>query len=630
MSLSTDNKKGKQIWKDDNDYAKDDQDSGAEDMPEEDAADVDDQVVDVVPQNKRAKATFEFTVKIQNLPYKYKKKELKEFFKPVVPISLRLPKGAKGFAFVSFKTQQDLNKALIKHKGFLNGHRILITRHQVKGDKEDNSKTKAKNDDKEPKWKKAQLPSEGIEETGRIYVRNLSYTCTEDDLRQLFDKFGVLTELHLPIDATTKKIKGFAFVTFMFPEHAVQAFNNLDKTDFQGRLLHLLPAHVKAGNARTLPPPKTSENGEVEANPSSKFKDEKKQEQRKEANNPVNWNSLFIRPNAVADIMSKRFNVNKVDLLTKGSKKDSISVRVALGETQIVQEVRQFLVKHNVCLDSFDREPTEAELSKTVILVKNLPAETSQDEINDLFVPFGLVNRVLLPPYGVSILCLLLFTLYTNFCLPQITAIVEMQEPNEARKAFRKLAYKNFKHVPLYLEWAPANIFDGNAPEPAVDVKKIDDEETTTNGHVEDEDVDDGRQPEENTTIFVKNLNFATDDAKLKQHFATIGRLYSAQIAQKKSSKGILSMGYGFVQYYSKDDAKEAMKRLQNSQLDDHKLELKFSNRTTGNESTTPSVDVGQRKKKKGEKEIVQTGTKICVKNIPFEATEKDIEKLFG
>lgn len=38
---------------------------------------------------------------------------------------------------------------------------------------------------------------------------------------------------------------GFAFVTFMMPEHAVQAFNDLDGHVFQGRLLHILPAKPK-------------------------------------------------------------------------------------------------------------------------------------------------------------------------------------------------------------------------------------------------------------------------------------------------------------------------------------------------------------------------------------------------
>ena len=60
--------------------------------------------------------------------------------------------------------------------------------------------------------------------------------------------------------------------------------------------------------------------------------------------------------------------------------------------------------------------------SKTVILVKNLPAATSTNDITDLFVHFGTLGRVLLPPSGV-------------------TAIVEFLQPTEARTAFRALAY---------------------------------------------------------------------------------------------------------------------------------------------------------------------------------------------
>ncbi|KAH9501391.1 putative RNA-binding protein 19 [Dermatophagoides farinae] len=52
---------------------------------------------------------------------------------------------------------------------------------------------------------------EPISESGRIFIRNLSYTCMEDDLRQLFEKFGTITELHIPIDSYTKKPKRFCF-----------------------------------------------------------------------------------------------------------------------------------------------------------------------------------------------------------------------------------------------------------------------------------------------------------------------------------------------------------------------------------------------------------------------------------
>lgn len=39
---------------------------------------------------------------------------------------------------------------------------------------------------------------------GRLFVRNLPYVCTEDDLRELFEGFGMLSEVHLPVDDFNK------------------------------------------------------------------------------------------------------------------------------------------------------------------------------------------------------------------------------------------------------------------------------------------------------------------------------------------------------------------------------------------------------------------------------------------
>ena len=56
---------------------------------------------------------------------------------------------------------------------------------------------------------------------------------------------GDLTEVTLPVDRYSRKIKGFAFVTFVFPERAERAVEALDGTVFQGRMLHLLPAKLR-------------------------------------------------------------------------------------------------------------------------------------------------------------------------------------------------------------------------------------------------------------------------------------------------------------------------------------------------------------------------------------------------
>ena len=76
--------------------------------------------------------------------------------------------------------------------------------------------------------------------------------------------------------------------------------------------------------------------------------------------------------------------------------------------------------------------------SKTVILVKNLPATTKVQEIIDLFAKYGTIGRVILPPSGV-------------------TAIVEFVAPTEARTAFRSLAYTKVR-------WHFSTVFHGGSP----------------------------------------------------------------------------------------------------------------------------------------------------------------------
>lgn len=76
-------------------------------------------------------------------------------------------------------------------------------------------------------------------------MRNLSYVTTEDELKKIFEKYGPLVEVNLPIDKISRKPKGFGIITFMMPEHAVRACSELDGTAINGRLLHLLPGKAK-------------------------------------------------------------------------------------------------------------------------------------------------------------------------------------------------------------------------------------------------------------------------------------------------------------------------------------------------------------------------------------------------
>lgn len=87
-------------------------------------------------------------------------------------------------------------------------------------------------------------------------------------------------------------------------------------------------------------------------------------------------------------------------------------------------------------------------------------------------------------------------------------------------------------------------------------------------------------QPEQDTKLFVKNLNFATTDETMRKHFEFCGPIFSATVARKKDPKNpgqFLSMGYGFIQFLTKKATVTALKELQNSTLEGHQIELKVN-----------------------------------------------------
>lgn len=73
---------------------------------------------------KRGPVKF-FTVKLRGLAYNHKKKDIKQFFRPLKAKSIRVPPKIKGIAYIGFKTEQHLRKALLKNKSFL-GMNIVV------------------------------------------------------------------------------------------------------------------------------------------------------------------------------------------------------------------------------------------------------------------------------------------------------------------------------------------------------------------------------------------------------------------------------------------------------------------------------------------------------------------------
>lgn len=77
-----------------------------------------------------------------------------------------------------------------------------------------------------------------------IYVGNLPYASSEDDVKALFEQFGPVTSVKIIIDKFTGKSKGFGFVEMSTEEDADTAIEALNNADFQGNRLRVSKARA--------------------------------------------------------------------------------------------------------------------------------------------------------------------------------------------------------------------------------------------------------------------------------------------------------------------------------------------------------------------------------------------------
>jgi RNA recognition motif-containing protein len=83
----------------------------------------------------------------------------------------------------------------------------------------------------------------------KLYVGNLSFTTTADDLRDAFGEHGTVTSAELVADRETGRSRGFGFVEMS--EGADQAISTLNGAQFQGRTLTVNEARPREDRPRT-------------------------------------------------------------------------------------------------------------------------------------------------------------------------------------------------------------------------------------------------------------------------------------------------------------------------------------------------------------------------------------------
>lgn len=79
----------------------------------------------------------------------------------------------------------------------------------------------------------------------KLFVGNLSYNTTENDLHDAFAAHGVVVEANLMVDRVTGRPRGFAFVTMSTPEEAQKAIEAMNGAMLDNRALTVNIARPK-------------------------------------------------------------------------------------------------------------------------------------------------------------------------------------------------------------------------------------------------------------------------------------------------------------------------------------------------------------------------------------------------
>lgn len=405
-----------------------------------------------------------------------------------------------------------------------------------------------------------------------IFVRNLPFSSTDEDLFRLFTNYGSISEISIAKDDFNKS-KGYALVTFeehesvqqLFTEYKCDKKSNDINFTFQGRNIQILLSE-------NIPEDENMIEIDDEMKARMSYKQLKELRMKNSSKSDINWNTLFIpTANVLKHTSNKLFHAHVIDKKSQllgiaiqensdgNDSKINAAINTTLAETAIISQTKQFLMENGINVDGC-RDINACVRSQTTILCKNFSFDTQLHELRALFSKFGELNRILLPE--TKALC-----------------IVEYNDHRHARKAFHALAYAKFKQMPLFLEFAPINIFYGQISRKRKRKEiEIDDENEVEHKNQR------SRNLNRNKKLIVKNVAFEANAKELRALFNIYGKISSLRLPQKNKfvhGNHILNnhRGFCFIEFETEKEAEHAFQALNHSHFYGRRLVLQWANK---------------------------------------------------
>ncbi len=159
---------------------------------------------------------------VRNLSWSITENDLNALFSEVgevvsVKIPTRREDGKpRGFAFVEMQNQDASQAVIQRYNGYSLDNRDLVIDFQD----ENRGKDRA---------------ASGAAKNAKLFVRNISYSVSEQSLQALFQKAGTVHSAKIAMDRETNESKGFGFVEMASADEAEEAINNLNNTNLDGK-----------------------------------------------------------------------------------------------------------------------------------------------------------------------------------------------------------------------------------------------------------------------------------------------------------------------------------------------------------------------------------------------------------
>jgi multiple RNA-binding domain-containing protein 1 len=522
---------------------------------------------------------------VKNLSKNSSADDLKKSVSGIVVTDSRIASTKDGvsrrFGFLGFRSVDDATKAIAAIDGTYIGTSKVIAEFAIpvgvvgpEEEVDDKKKKPTTPTGPRPSTALSADQEELLHDTGRIHVVNLPHSATREEIDEFFrTSFGPVREVHIVMDEDLGRPRGMSFVTFVFPKDAIAAAKSPPMSVvFQGRILRITPAtEIEKSKSIT---------------DSTRMTDfQRKRLDKKIENAPTavhTWNLLYMSANsAVSSIVNSTDGITRESILVGDSARDEAAVKTAIAETEVIGQTRDWLIAQGINASAFVRKGTSLmtaateskERSNTTIIVKHLPPDVEGESLRFFFTRNGeVLVRFLLAP-------------------SKTVAIVQFADEGSAKRSFKANAFRKYKHVPLYLEWAPMCIFAATEDveeKPAEEVV----EKPTRAAQLPESEL--------NTTssrLCVRNVAFEATAKDIRKLFSAYARVVAVRLPVKMSAAGDSTSGqrqqhrgFAFVEFASNAEMIKAFESLHNTHLYGRKLVLEVAAMEDG------SVDAARKK----------------------------------